>query len=161
MHPSDPNILFAATSSGFWRSFNSGATWTQELATEKITDIEFDPTSSARMYACGYSSNFYLSTDTGNTWTTINIGAAGANRMEIAVTPDANANVYVLAGPDELVGGNFGYVGFFRSNNNGIAGSWTKLNETPNILGYDNSGLDDASQTWRNISLYVSPTDDQ
>src|SRR4030095_674138 len=39
MHPSDPNILFAATSSGFWRSFNSGATWTQELATEEITDI--------------------------------------------------------------------------------------------------------------------------
>ena len=161
MHPANPNILFAATSTGFWRSFNSGTTWTQELNTEEITDIEFDPNSGARMYACGYSSNFYLSTDTGNTWTTVNIGAAGANRMEISVTPDNTANVYVLAGPDEMVGGSFGYVGLFRSNNNGIAGSWAKLNETPNILGYDNAGNDNVSQTWRNISLYVSPVDDQ
>ncbi|HEX5654294.1 MAG TPA: hypothetical protein VFX58_14530 [Chitinophagaceae bacterium] len=163
MHPNDPDMLMAATSEGFWRSFDAGSTWTQSasLAGIEITDFEFDPNSGARMYACGYSGNFYLSTDTGRTWSTVNIGAGSPDRMEIAVTPDATGYVYVVAGPAYESGGTFYYRGFYRSTNNGIAGSWSMLNNTPNILGYNNSGNDDVSQTWRNISLYISPTNFQ
>ena len=157
MHPNSSSILFAATSTGFWRSFNSGATWTNTFNTAEITDIEFKPGSASTMYASGYSGSFYRSLDTGRTWSTISIGAAGADRIEIAVTPDNVSRVYVLAGPNVGTGS---FKGLFTSNNSGASGSWSTIRTTPNILGYSNTGNDDVSQTWRNISLYISPTDE-
>jgi photosystem II stability/assembly factor-like uncharacterized protein len=159
MHPNNTNTLLAATSTGFWRSFDGGNSWAQSasLAGTEITDFEFKPGSASLMYACGYSGNFYRSTDTGRTWSTVSIGASGANRMEIAVTPDNVNRVYVLAGPDLGVGS---FKGLFTSNNSGVSGSWSTIRTTPNILGYSSTGNDDVSQTWRNISLYISPADE-
>lgn len=160
MHPNSTTTLFAGTSTGFWRTFDGGTTWTQSasLAGTEITDFEFKPGSASIMYACGYSGSFYKSSDTGRTWSPISIGASGADRMDIAVTPGNVNRVWVLAGPDLGVGM---FKGIFTSTSSGSSSTWSTVRTTPNILGYDNAGNDATSQTWRNISLYISPTDDQ
>lgn len=159
MHPNNTSTLFAGTSTGFWRSFDGGNSWVQSasLVGTEITDFEFKPGSASIMYACGYGGSFYRSTDTGRTWSTISIGASGADRLEISVTPDNVNRVYVIAGPATATGS---FKGLFTSNNSGLSGSWSTIRTTPNILGYSSTGNDDVSQTWRNISLYVSPADE-
>jgi hypothetical protein len=42
-HPSNSNILFAATTSGIYRTANGGTSWTQVETDTRFTDIEFKP----------------------------------------------------------------------------------------------------------------------
>jgi hypothetical protein len=157
MHPTNPDIMYAATTHGLWRSTDQGINWTQRLAAE-ITDVELDPDNSTRIYACGYGSRFYYSSSSGASWDSTVIGNNPVDRMEIAVSAHAPSNVYVLQGPASANGQ---YRGFYRSQSHGIAGSWTMVHNSPNILGSATDGSDDGSQSWRNISLYVSPTNSQ
>ncbi len=159
MHPNTSTKLFAGTSTGFWRSTNSGANWARTLSTEQITDIEFKPGSQSHMFACGYTDNFYYSTDTGRTWTSRNLPATGVNRMEIGVTADNPNRIYLLCGPD---GGNGIFKGLYTMNTVSSYGSATITTQstTPNIFDGSTDGLGDGSQTWRNLTLYVSPTDE-
>lgn len=155
MHPTNPSIVYAATSNGVWRSSDGGINWLQRLAGPEITDIELDNNDNTNIYATGYSNKFYYSTNSGVNWDSIIINTQGyTDRMEIAVSPNAPDNVYLLAGKTNFNGT---YNGVWRSQSNGIAGSWSRIHNTPNILGYADDGSDNSSQTWRNISLYVSP----
>lgn len=68
MHPSDFNILFAATSKGLWRSANGGATWTNYMPDTTIYDVEFMPSNGLVVYAAAAGGRFYRSMDAGVTW---------------------------------------------------------------------------------------------
>lgn len=159
MHPNNPNVLLAGTSTGFWRSFNGGNTWERTFSSAQITDIEFKPGSASHVFASGYGNTFYYSTDTGRTWNSRNMPATSVNRMEIGVSPASPNLIYFLCGPH--VGNQGNYKGLFTMTTTSSYGSATitTSSTSPNILGYANDGVDDISQTWRNISIYVSPTD--
>jgi photosystem II stability/assembly factor-like uncharacterized protein len=161
-HPSSSNTLFAATTSGIYRTTNGGTSWTQVETDTRFTDIEFKPGSPNTMYAVrrmlsggGTNSNpFYRSTDGGVTWS--NAGITGltttAERLAIGVSEN-NANyVYLLAGPNT---GSGSFKGLYRSTNSGI--DFTNRATTPNILGYPTDGSDAKDQTFYDHCIEVDP----
>ncbi|MCX6304062.1 MAG: hypothetical protein NT040_03750 [Bacteroidetes bacterium] len=161
MHPTNHSILFAITRSdgaladaGIYKTVNGGQSWTQVKTSVAIQDIEFKPGDPTIMYASG-GTQFFRSTSTGDTWTTISSGVpGGANRMAIGVTPANPAYVYILAGPSTGTGS---FVGEFLSTNSGV--DFFTRSTTPNILGYEFDGQDNKNQSWYDLATAVSRTD--
>jgi hypothetical protein len=163
-HPTSSNTLFAATTSGIYRTTNGGTSWTQVASDTRFTDIEFKPGSPNTMYAVrrmssggGINSNpFYRSTDGGTTWSTTGVTGltTTAERLAIGVSA-ANSNyVYLLTGPAT---GNGSFKGIYRSTNSGV--DFTLRTTTPNILGYPVDGSDNADQTFYDLAIEVDPND--
>ncbi len=151
-HPTDANILIAATSDGIYRTTDGGATWVQEYW-GRFYDIEFKPGSPSQVYASG-KQKYYYSTDTGNIWHSATFDYPLCyGRDEIAVTPDAPDNVYLFAGPKNA--GNT-FCGFYKSTDSGV--HFYRQSNSPNILGDENGNYD---QSEYDMGLAVSPTDDQ
>jgi len=154
-HPTDPDILLAATSEGIYRTTNGGDTWTLEHS-GRTFDIEFKPGTPARVYA-SQEGAFVFSINTGASWYTSAIFSdtlCSDGRVEIAVTPDAPSRVYLVAGPAYVYGAN-SFCGFFLSTNSGS--SFTRLCTSPNVFGNENGGGSDQSDY--DMAIAVSPTD--
>ncbi len=119
MHPTNPSVLFVASSEGISKSTNGGATWST-VQSGRFYDIEFKPGAPATMYASGRGT-FYKSTNTGDTWTPVTIPGfafTGNERTGIAVSSAAPAKVYFISGTVSLPGFN----GLWVSTNSGT--SW-------------------------------------
>jgi hypothetical protein len=155
MHPSNSNILFAATTDGLKKTMNGGSSWTT-VRTGTIFDFEFKPGDPTIMYCSRSSSFFYRSTDSGDSWTQITAGVPStATRMAIGVSPDNSSYVYLLTGPSTGVGS---FKGVYRSYDSGL--NFSLKASTPNILGYDQSGNDNSHQTTYDLAIAVSRTDE-
>lgn len=151
IHPTNPQILIAATNSGIRRTTDGGLTWTTPI-TSNSYDLEFQPGNPNIVY-CGGTA-FRRSTDGGVTWTTISSGitTTGVNRMAVAVTP-ANSNaVYVLASASS----NSGFYAFYRSTDAGI--TFSSMATSPNLLGWASAGNDTGGQGWYDLCVAASPT---
>ena len=156
-HPTSSNTLFAATTDGIYKTTNGGTAWTLEQV-GNFTDIEFKPGSPATMYAVarGGTDPFWISTNTGGTWS--NTGITGdpntASRLAIGVSAANSAYVYLLAGPATGAGS---FRGVYRSTNSGT--TFTLRTTTPNILGYPVNGSDDEDQATYDLGIEVDPND--
>ncbi len=142
MHPSSFNIILAGTSTGIWRSSNSGTTWTNHLPDTTIYDIEFMPNNGQVVYAAGKGGRFYRSMDAGLTWTRLYDNTnARANRTSIAVTPDNASVVYMLISNSEDKDAPVeAFNGLYYSTNNGD--SWSqKSSSSPNVFSGDGVDL--------------------
>lgn len=168
------NTLLAATSSGLYRSADSGANWTLVNAAEHM-EIEIKPDNGAILYAVklsGSKTEFYKSTDTGLTWTLKPIGWPNPGsgdeqkRCEISVTA-ANPNlIYILASGD--VGLDGGLYGIYKSTDAGESFTFeccdgspvgTPTVTNPNILGWSEDGTGAGGQYYYDLALGASPTD--
>lgn len=152
-HPTNANILIAATSEGIYRTTNGGNTWIQER-TGKHFDVEFKPGTPTTVYASGLGS-FVYSTNTGDTWNTnatFDFALCAGGRVELAVTPDASNRVYLFAAPGS---GGSTFCGFYRSTNSGT--SFTRLTNSPNILAGESGSGDD--QSIYDMGVTVKPSD--
>ena len=107
IHPSYPQILYAGTAGGFFRSADSGATWeagNSGLGSVNVTSIAVDPLDDRTVYV-GTGSGVYRSTDLGGTWTrvlnagTINAVAAFAYNSDTVLLA-APADGYISRSPD-------------------------------------------------------------
>ncbi len=163
LHPDDPDILFAATSAGIFRTLDGGMTWGNVRA-GLFFDIEFRPGTPDTMYAAS-NNNVFRSIDGGANWLPVagmgcNIGNAGV-RLAIAVTPADPDYVYVLSGgnlPDGMGGGLAGtFSGLYRSTDSG--GCFQLRATTPNILDGTTTGADTRQQAGYDLSIAASPTD--
>lgn len=158
--PANPAVFFAGTTDGLYRSTDYCATWVRATGTicSVVTDIEFKPGNSNMMYAAGRggcTNRFYRSTDNGQTWAAVaNAGINAAQRIAIGVSANQPDKVYVLTGPATGVGT---YNGLYTSTNSGQ--SFTLVNSTPNILGYDQTGQDNNHQTLYDLAIEVDPAD--
>ena len=151
MHPSDPNILIASTSSSrIYRSTNGGASWTYVSVGTNCKDIAFHPTNPNIVYGAGGS--FVRSTDNGVSFTTITSGIDPASgRMAIGVSPDEPNWVYLLGGDGD------GLIEIVRSTDSGL--NFSVRTTTPNILGWNSNGGDTGSQYWYDLVMAVNPND--
>lgn len=161
-------ILVAATSSGLYRSTNTGAAFsllsgngTSGLPAGANTDLAADPANNARLFVPVTSGTrgIYRSLDTGATWTKVsdapvdavlNAGV-GTRRVEIVV---GISSVVYLA----IVGDNGRLADVFRSANGGD--SWTSLgvpltSEQGGVL----FGAHPGGQGGTHLSLAADPTD--
>ncbi len=151
--PTNSNILFVATSQGLYKTSDAGVNWTQVLG-GSIKDVEFKAYNSNIVLTCT-SNTFYKSTDGGDTGTftsiTNGLPTTGVGRFSIAVTPADSNYVYVLASK-----WNGGFLGLYRSIDGGS--TFSLQADSPNVLGYYSTGLDNGGQAWYDMALVVSPT---
>ncbi|HTF81345.1 MAG TPA: T9SS type A sorting domain-containing protein, partial [Cytophagales bacterium] len=150
MHPTNSQILMAATTNGMYRTTDGGINWSRVID-NYMFDIEFKPNDPNTVYAVSHGT-FYRSSDAGATWTIITSGTPTSDRLAIAVSP-ANANyIYILQGTAGF--GTFG--GVYRSEDSGL--NFSLRSNSPNILGYASDGSDGSSQAWYDLAIAVNPT---
>ncbi|HEU4718808.1 MAG TPA: glycosyl hydrolase, partial [Bacteroidia bacterium] len=150
--PGNPNILFAATSGGIYKTQDAGVNWYQ-MSSLNTMDMEFKPGDPNTIYAC--KTALYTSTNGGITWS-IAAGLPPGNqltRISVAVSPAAPDNVYVLAS----LASDYGYYGLYVSTNDGV--SFSQRNGSPNLLGWNADGGDSGGQGWYDLSIAVAPYD--
>ncbi|WP_248574874.1 GEVED domain-containing protein [Flavobacterium sp. H122] len=142
IHPTNPNVLWVATSAGLYKTTNAGVAWTNVLS-GNIKDMKLKPGDPNTIYAVTPSA-FYKSTDGGTTFAAVTSGLpASSGRLAIDVTPANAAYVYVLSATT----GN-GFQGLYRSTNSGT--SFTKTSSTTDIF--------ESTQAWYDMALAVSTT---
>ncbi len=136
IHPSNNQILFAATSDGIYKTTNGGTSWT--LKTANIwCDMEFKPGDPTIMYASSlpYSSTYVnRSTDSGENWSFSSVAASG-RRGELAVSPNNSSIVYLLA-----ANSSGGVYGVYKSTNSGVSFSVVNSGSPSGMLGYYTDG---------------------
>ncbi len=160
IHPTNPNILFACTSQGIYRTTDGGNNWTLVENRGRFFNLKFKPGSSQVCYAVsmhGNTSKFFKSTDGGINFSdnsTINNQINNpTDRADLAVGQSNSSVVYLLAGGVFKVGSNR-FKGLFRSSDSGD--SFTFQTNSPNILGRATDGLDTATQSIYDLTIAVS-----
>ncbi len=149
IHPTDPTILFAATSRGLYKTIDSGANWTKvTIGNENIWDVKFKPGNPQTMYCVG-NDNIKRSTNYGNNFIQLAVdGLNLATRISIAVTPANPNKIALLAGrsnnQNSLVGvfisstsgDNFDLT--YNDNDDNLFYNYIDLNNVMNQVDYDN-----------------------
>jgi len=150
--PTNPNILFVASSNGLYKTTDAGISWTSVLG-GSLRDIEFNPSNPKTLFACT-NTLYYKSTNGGNSFTNITNGVpgAGVGRLSIAVTANDTNYIYLLASNS----GDNSFLGLFRSTDTG--NNFSLRTNTPNVFGYNTNGGDAGGQSWYDMALAVSPT---
>ncbi len=130
INPENPDILFAATTNGLYKTTDAGANW-YSVQTGDIDDMEFKPGDPSFVYAC--TQKFYKSTNDGESFTQIS-GVPTSSRAQIAVSDDNPDYVYFFSYQS----------GVYRSENSGD--SFTQRSTEPN----------QGSQGWYDLAFAVS-----
>ncbi len=156
MHPSDSTVLFSVSEfdGRVYRSNDAGLNWTEVLNhTNRMYDLEFHPNDDSIVYLSG-TGGVFKSTDTGLTFSPVTGPFTNNGAIMMAVTPDAEDNLYVLQA--NTSGGFDGlYVSDDQGNTFGTA-SDNSGNDT-NIMGYDLNSPN--GQGPRDMDIVVSPND--
>lgn len=97
LHPSDTNILLAATTTGIYRTSDGGSTWDEVYESlYSVEDIKADTSDFNTLYAGVNSFGIVRSNDGGLTWNAVNEGLFPSNgRFEIAISPTNPQKVYL------------------------------------------------------------------
>jgi photosystem II stability/assembly factor-like uncharacterized protein len=137
VHPGNGNIVFAAAirnNAGFYRSSNSGATWTRILGTP-VYDITINPANPDELWIGGGPGSISHSTDGGLTFTAsdegITVDGAFIGRVSVQVAPSSPGTLYALAQAQRFSGAQETRV--FKSSNRGA--EWFSIYDE-NILSY-------------------------
>ena len=97
--PTNPDTIYIGTGNGVFKSINGGSNWSPTgLTGLSVTDVVIDPIAPNIIYAGTPSAGVYKSTDSGNTWHTINSGFPTLDVRRLAIDPQNNSILY--AGPD-------------------------------------------------------------
>ena len=159
MHPTNPEILFACTNQGIFRTGDGGVSWTLVEDEGRFYNLKFKPGSSTICYAVsldGSTAKFFKSTNSGISFVDDPVISAQINnptsRVDLAVAPTNTPVVYLLAGGVQNAGGLF--KGLYRSGDSGD--SFVQQSNSPNILGRANDGSDNATQSWYDLTVAVS-----
>lgn len=146
IHPSNPNIILAASNAGIYRSTNGGTTWSTSI-TGNYKDIVFKPGNPDIVYA-SVDGSFYRSTNNGASFNLITSGLPGGDRGAIAVTPaDPEIVYFIITYPQS-------FKGLYKSINSGT--SFTTRSTTPNIMSWGCTG-GDGGQAWYDLDIAADP----
>jgi hypothetical protein len=122
--PSAPNTIYAATSNGFYRSNDSGTSWTK-VQTTGLNSFSFtnalavDPSNSSIVYAGQFG--LFKSTDGGSNWTSVNTGG-GSSIFSIVFDPSTSSTMYLGTAIGVLKSTNSGTT-WIPQNNFGVPGT--------------------------------------
>jgi photosystem II stability/assembly factor-like uncharacterized protein len=111
--PQDPQIVWAATTEGTYRSLDAGDTWTLANNVPMATDIAIIPENpDIVLIACGgmYSEDngIYRTTNGGTSWNKCNMGSGGptsfGGKARLAIAPSASNIIYASIGKSQSTG---------------------------------------------------------
>jgi hypothetical protein len=146
IHPTNTQILWAATSDGVMKTINGGASW-DIVRTGNFSqgNIRIKPGNPNIIYAVSRNA-FFRSTNSGDTFTQVTTGLpTSAGRFVMDVTVANTEVIYVLASNT-----NHSFQGIYKSINGGT--SFTAMNTTTDVF--------ESSQAWYDLALGVSPTNE-
>jgi len=158
MNPNYTDSIFAATENNIYVTADGGLNWNIVGSNGRWRDIQYKPENTNVLYATKQTSgtsNVYRSVDGGASWQTCTNGISNSNKRRplIAVTPINSDVVYALFSDNA-----WGYHGLYKSTDGGD--SWNLQSDTSNILGRDTDGSSTGGQSWYDMSLAVSTTDE-
>ncbi len=153
MSPYDTGVIIAATSNGIYKSINGGSSWKLKSSVDYFRELLMKPNSNNTLYAGSFNS-FYYSNDLGESWTGKVLKSKDTmSGIALAVTP-ADSNVVYAAGWRQNGNPTF-FGGMFKSTNSGK--TFTKIIDTPNVLGYSWNGTSNDGQGAYNLAIAVDP----
>jgi photosystem II stability/assembly factor-like uncharacterized protein len=125
--PGTPARLFAATSSGIFRSLDSGVTWNamSGLPSAAATDLVIDPTAPNTVFAAFWGTGIYKTTNAGAatpTWTKLAGGlpTSGFTRIALGISPSSPQTLYAL-----MANSSYSVNQFYVTTNGGSA--WSSI----------------------------------
>jgi len=150
MHPSDDQVLYAATSDGVYYTDDGGNTWSL-ISGVSFIDMEFHPGDPTIMYGSTQSystTRIYRSTDGGNNWQVVQ--DVDGSRTELSVTSDAPGRVYAV-----VANSSGGLQGLYRSDDQGE--NFQMMHSEKNLLGYYSDGSETEGQGWYDLTIQADP----
>ncbi len=146
--PNNNSVIYAASTSGMYKSTDGAATWTRK-AIGGFKDLVFKPNNPSILYAA-QGGLFFRSLDAGETWNQVSNGIAPGTRGVLAVSPAAPEMVYFL-----LAQGDNGFRGLYRSTDGGS--TFTERSDSPNIMDWSCEGSGSGGQAWYDLALAADP----
>jgi len=119
--PAEPRTIFAATSSGVFKSVDGGSSWVSastDLQDSHVTSIAIDAKASQTIYAGTDASGVFKSTDGGRNWSAANSGLPGHPVSALAIDPVSTTTIYAGMGNE-----------IYKSTDGG--GSWASVYTEP------------------------------
>jgi photosystem II stability/assembly factor-like uncharacterized protein len=105
---SDPDVVYAGTADGIYRSTNAAASWQSSgLAGRAVYSIRLDPSDPSILFA-GTDLGAFRSEDGGHHWSPLAAPFSGAVVQELAIAPSVPATIYAATA-----------IGVFRSRDGG------------------------------------------
>ena len=128
VNPLRPATLFAATTEGIYRSFDSGTNWNQVLSYKMATDLHYMPGDTTIVLAAvgncsSANAGIYRSVNGGTTFTKITNGLPAYTGKVMLDVCSADPDEWYASVADEQSG-----LGVYRSSNGGL--SWYQANAT-------------------------------
>ncbi len=153
INPRNPNIVYAATSEGVFKSYDAGANWTQVLNYLMAMDLLFNTVDTTTLYvSIGDLSNnvpnanvgIYKSSNSGLNWTKLTGGlpATWSGKATLQMYRRNPNRIYANIANDVT-----SYVGYYRSTNGGL--NWTVGSTT----------IPSGNQGWYNQAHLVKSND--
>ncbi len=146
IHPTNTQVLLAATSAGIYKTTDAGASWYKTKG-GNFKEIVYKPGNPDIIYAAT-GGVFNRSQDGGETFNVITNGLPGGARGVIAVSEANPEIVYFLLTNQES------YKGIYRSTDSGL--TFTLRSTSPNIMAWDCNG-GSGGQAWYDLDIAVDP----
>ena len=144
MHFNDPNIMWAATNGGLYKTTNGGENWIQTQS-GAFQGVKQKPNNPNTLYAIT-ASEFYKSNNGGDSFVVSGTGLYSESARLVLDVTAANENlVYVVASTS-----NYGFEGVYRSSDSGS--NFVKMANTVNIY--------QSNQAWFDLALAVSDSNE-
>lgn len=97
LDPVTPDIVYAGTTKGLFRTANGGTSWErigQSLPDPFVSSMVIDPTQPAKLYIGG-PAGVWTSADGGQSWQAINHGLTSLNIRSLAMSPKHSQELFV------------------------------------------------------------------
>jgi photosystem II stability/assembly factor-like uncharacterized protein len=154
----DSNELLAAGTTGMWKSYDGGTSWSK-VYNDLIWDIERFATSNTLYATTGQIYNngqglILKSSDFGSSWSPLTTGMNPnlLQRIEVMVAPSDSNYVYAVACDI-----NNDYYGLYRSTNAGL--TWSLQASQPDLFSYDHTNPNSYANPIYDMSLFIDHND--